>query len=272
MAPATKVTVVDNHVLRNLSHGAPPKPPEGSTWDFGEAQEVQPKSFPKGCGERRNTSGIVQGTHMSTPDADVAEASRRYFNRWAPRYDHSVARIWFRENHRLLVQAVEPSADARILDLGCGTGQLAARLAQRVPHGIVVGVDPAEEMIRVARRQHRRKNLSFEVGSSAAIPAGAAAFDVVVSTISFHHWTRPVESLREITRVLGPEGRLLILDFCRDSLFMAALDHVQRWLQPSHVGIASANEMRRYFSRAGFHRLRITQPRWLLMLAEGSSG
>ncbi len=206
---------------------------------------------------------------MASPEAN---ASRRYFNRWAARYDRSLAQIWFRENHRLIVRAVDPPADAQILDLGCGTGQLAARLAQQVPHGTVIGVDPADEMIRVARRQHRHKNLRFEVGSSDAIPVGEAAFDVVVSTISFHHWTRPVESLREIARVLRSDGRLLILDFCRDNLFMAVLDQAQRWLQPSHFCIASANEMRRYCSRAGFHRLRITQPRWFLMLAEARRG
>jgi ubiquinone/menaquinone biosynthesis C-methylase UbiE len=209
---------------------------------------------------------------MSSPDDNVVEASRRYFNRWAKRYDHSVAQIWFRQNHRLIVQAIDPPENARILDLGCGTGQLADRLARRVPDGTVFGVDPAEEMIRVARRQHRRGNLHFEVGSSEAIPADAGAFDVVVSTISFHHWARPVQSLREIARVLKPSGRLMILDFCRDNLFVAALNQLQRWLQPSHAGIASAKEMRRYCSRAGFRRLRITRPRWLLMLTAGTSG
>ena len=208
---------------------------------------------------------------MSSSHTDIAEASRRYFNRWASGYDRSVAQVWFRENHRLIVAAVHPPADAWILDLGCGTGQLAAQLAKRVPDGRVLGVDPAEEMIRVARR-HRRKNLSFEVGSSNAIPAGAGAFDVVVSTISFHHWMQPEKSLREVARVLKRDGRLLILDFCRDNLFVAALDHVQRWLQPSHFGIASADEMRHYCSRAGLPRTRITEPRCFLMLAEGRRG
>src|SRR5690349_6627304 len=89
----------------------------------------------------RHWTGMLQRRHaesaphtpMSASDTDVAGASRRYFNQWATRYDDSWAQIWFRENHRLIVQAMDPPADARILDLGCGTGQLAARLAQRVP-------------------------------------------------------------------------------------------------------------------------------------------
>lgn len=201
----------------------------------------------------------------------TADASTRYFNRWASRYDRSVAQIWFHENHRLIVQAVDPPADARILDIGCGTGQLAARLAQRVRRGSVLAVDPAEEMIRAARRR-RRRNLRFKVGSSDAIPASAASFDIVVSTISFHHWTRPVASLREIARVLRPNGRVLILDLCRDNPLVGAVDYVQRWLQPSHFAIASTNEMRRYCSRAGFRQVRITKPRWFLLLAQAVRG
>src|ERR1700690_3548227 len=103
---------------------------------------------------------------MSSPDTEIANASRRQFNQWAKWYDRSWTQIWFRENHRLIVEAMDPPADGSILDLGCGTGQLAARLARRVPHGTVLGVDPAEEMIGVAQRQHRRrKNLRFEMGS-----------------------------------------------------------------------------------------------------------
>ena len=207
---------------------------------------------------------------MTSSQARVADASRRYFNRWARGYDFSPAQLWFRQNHRLLVAAVNPAADARILDLGCGTGQLAVRLAQHVPKGNVLGVDPAEEMLRVARRHGGgRRNLRFAAGSGDQIPADAASFDVAVSTISFHHWSRPAESLREIARVLKPGGRLFILDFCRDNPLTNAFDALARLLQPAHFGIASSEEMRGYFVGAGFREVRITRPRWFLMLTQG---
>jgi|SRR5579862_77377 len=216
-----------------------------------------------------NRSLVLTCRPMSLSENDVADASRRYFNNWATGYDRSWAQIWFRENHRLIVQAVDPPRDACILDLGCGTGQLAARLAEHVPDGGVVGIDPAEEMIRIAREHQRdRSNVRFELGSSDAIPADAGTFDVAVSTISFHHWTRPADSLREIARVLKPKGRVLILDLCRDRGFMEVFDRLQRWLQPSHAGMASTRDMRAYCSHAGFRNIQISKPRWLLMLTQ----
>ena len=208
---------------------------------------------------------------MSTSHTVIAAASRRYFNRWAGGYDRSLAQVWFRENHRVILEVLDPRVDARVLDLGCGTGRLARRVAARVPQGAVLGIDPADEMIRVAAR-HSGENLRFAVGSSEAIPAGEGAFDAAVSTISFHHWARPAESLREIARVLRPGGRVLILDLCCDDPLMGVVDRVQRWLQPSHAGAATAAEMRAYCAQAGFRDVRITRPRWLLMLTDARLG
>lgn len=202
---------------------------------------------------------------MKTTQA-IARESQHYFNRWAKRYDRSPAQRWFRENHRLVVEAVDPPPDARILDLGCGTGQLATSLAEHVPQGSVLGIDPAEEMIRVASKRNG-PNLRFAVGSGDAIPADSASFDFAVSTISFHHWVQPRASLEEIARVLAPGGRLFILDFCRDNPLVAIFDSLARRFQPSHFRIASSDEMRGYLSAAGFREVKIARRRWLLISA-----
>jgi ubiquinone/menaquinone biosynthesis C-methylase UbiE len=207
---------------------------------------------------------------MSQPETRTAHAAQRYFNRWAKRYDRSPAQRWFRENHRLVMETVDPPSDARIVDLGCGTGQLATSLAEHVPRGGVLGLDPAEQMIRVASKR-KAPNLRFVVGSSDAIPADARSFDVAVSTISFHHWTQPGKSLEEIARVLAPGGRLFILDFCRDNPLMVVFDSLARRFQPSHYRIASSEEMRRHLSAAGFRRVVVTRSRWVLMLAQATA-
>ena len=95
-----------------------------------------------------------------------------------------------------------------ILDVGCGTGRLLRRLTEAYPHAAALGVDPAPGMVRVARRN----GLEAVVGSAEALPLPDRAFDLVVTTMSFHHWGDQVAGLAEIRRVLAPGGHLLLVD------------------------------------------------------------
>jgi len=208
---------------------------------------------------------------MNTTEEQAHNIEKAYFNRWAKSYDRSLAQLWLRKNYRLMVETLDPPPSAHILDIGCGTGQLAARLAARVPDGRVLGVDPAEEMIKVARqRTEGMACLVFEVGQSDALPAEDNSFDMALSTISFHHWTHPTESLREIARVLKPGGRLFILDFCRDNPLVKLDDWFWWRIQKSHFGAATSADMRMWFDAAGFQDIRVTKPRWLVMLVQGT--
>lgn len=135
----------------------------------------------------------------------------------ARRYD-AVARLLFRSFYRGVATDVAlavPRGD-RVLEVGCGSGRLATELACR--HGLdVTGVDLDPAMIGVARAHvgacrdgHPRP--AFAVGDAASLPFPDASFDVVVSTLSMHHWADPAAGLAEIARVLRPSGRALIWD------------------------------------------------------------
>ena len=93
----------------------------------------------------------------------------------------------------------------RVLDVGCGTGRLAARLAER--HGcLVAGVDASPEMLAVARGRVP-PDVRLEHARAEQLPFAAASFDRVAMTLVFHHLDRP-RALAETRRVLAPAGKL----------------------------------------------------------------
>ncbi len=106
--------------------------------------------------------------------------------------------------------------DARILEVGCGPGRLAIRLATE--HGLdVTGLDLDPAMIERARANATdangaRRPPSFVVGDVAALPFPDASFDLVVSTLSMHHWADATAGLTEVARVLRSDGRALVWD------------------------------------------------------------
>jgi len=104
-----------------------------------------------------------------------------------------------------------------VLDVGCGTGSLAIAAARRVGEGGVVhGVDPSAELLARACKKARRARVevTFGVATGEALPLPDASFDVVLSTLVFHHLSHDTlrASVAEIRRVLKPGGRMLAVD------------------------------------------------------------
>lgn len=135
-----------------------------------------------------------------------------------PRGYEVLANIWFlglraRVWDRLVaLSGAEPGQ--RVLDVGCGTGYFARRVARAVsPSGTVVGIDPSASMLDYAAR-HAPANLTFQVAGAEYLPFSGQSFDLVVSSLAFHHFPgdRRREAVREMFRVLRPGGRLFIAD------------------------------------------------------------
>jgi SAM-dependent methyltransferase len=104
---------------------------------------------------------------------------------------------------------------ASVLEVGCGPGRLSILLARR--HGLrVTGLDLDPEMIELARANAARARdgdtPSFVVGNVSALSFPDESFDLVVTTLSMHHWTEASRGLSEIGRVLRPRGRALVWD------------------------------------------------------------
>ena len=101
---------------------------------------------------------------------------------------------------------------ARVLDIGCGPGQLAAELAQRGLRVTATDLDPAMVERAEIRLAAVDPAADAVVADVAALPFDDGAFDLVISTLSLHHWGDVPAGAREIARVLAPRGRALVFD------------------------------------------------------------
>ena len=112
--------------------------------------------------------------------------------------------------HRRIASEV-PIDLGRMLDVGCGPGQLTRRIARERAGLSVVGLDPSADMIRQAGNAPSLPNLEFRVGSPAS--AGfSEEFDFALSVLSFHHWEEPEAELSAIHGALRSGGRLWIYE------------------------------------------------------------
>ena len=107
----------------------------------------------------------------------------------------------------ILCEVGQISGRDRVLELGCGPGDVAIQLA--AVSAEVTGIDFSENMIEIARA--RFPELAFEVADAEKLPFKDASFDVVVSNYTAHHFARPQEVFEEARRVLRPDGRLAVI-------------------------------------------------------------
>lgn len=139
------------------------------------------------------------------------------FNRWAERYErHPLQRLIFAPVQRTLLEvaATEVPQPRAILDVGCGTGRLLRAASTSFPSARLEGVDAAPEMVRVAQAMAPAgAGITFRLSGAEKLPFGDATFDLVFSTMTFHHWSDQRAGIGEVARVLAPGGRWLLADF-----------------------------------------------------------
>ena len=148
----------------------------------------------------------------------------RLFDRTARTYDLlndalslRLHRLWKRQAVALL----QPRPGERMVDLCCGTADLALLLAERVrPHGGVIGVDGSAAALALARQRAAARPwlpLEFVHGDVLALPLPPGAADGVMMAYGLRNLASASAGLRVIRRLLRPHGRAVVLDFNRPS-------------------------------------------------------
>ena len=155
---------------------------------------------------------------MALHDHDVGR-----FNRWSSHYDRSILQhvLFGPVQEATLKEAVREANDVNaVLDIGCGTGRLLRRIARQYPGAELVGVDPAPGMVRQAQSQgSSEQHVEFVNAQAEKLPFPDASFDLVFTTVSFHHWADQSQGLNEVRRVLRNEGLFVLTDVMASGLF-----------------------------------------------------
>jgi ubiquinone/menaquinone biosynthesis C-methylase UbiE len=104
-------------------------------------------------------------------------------------------------------------AGCRVLDVGCGSGDVLCRLAARLPQIEALGVDfSAAQIVRARRRAAGIANVSFAIGDAMNLPLPDSSRDLVISIAALKFWPDPLQGLRELRRVCRPTGRVWIAE------------------------------------------------------------
>jgi SAM-dependent methyltransferase len=156
-----------------------------------------------------------------------------------------------------LLRLAAPRRGQRWLEVACGPGIISRRLAGEVGGtGEVHGVDVTPAMIEVARRETVAAgagNATFALGDATALEEADGAFDGIITRFSLHHIPAPGRVLREMARVVGPGGVVVVADHLADEDAEAAAwsQEIERLRDPSHWACLTLGRLRRLGAAAG---------------------
>ena len=182
------------------------------------------------------------------------EQLRTEFNEWARAGKGESMERGHRPVGEQAIARMDVPADARVLDVGCGSGWATRLLAEYAPNGRVTGIDISDEMIRMARESSQAHgNVDYQMASAEQLPFEDNEFTHAFSMESLYYYRNIPKALNEIHRVLKPGG-----------LFVAVVDlyweseATHQWIDTLKVPVEllSIDEYRSLFTEAGFENVR----------------
>lgn len=210
---------------------------------------------------------------MSQPAAHRRRrAVQREFARISKHYSRAAARRGAGREARAIVQWLCPRPDERVLDAACGPARLARAFASHVK--VVHGLDLCPHMVEAGRRLVRPNGapILLAVGDLECLPYFHRGFDLIVSAYVFANLPHPLRVLREFRRVLGPGGRIAMVDVVapENRAQRLLLNRLESMRGQIPTRLRSASQFQRLFEQAGlriestrFHRRRARFRDWL---------
>jgi SAM-dependent methyltransferase len=220
-----------------------------------ELGQPPPPAAGPGAGKKFS---LRQSAPVLLPRKPSGYESVEDFDELSPVYTAAIApfsRPVFEETVRAMTPYLSPRA--RILDTSCGPGLELCQLARLVPEGEVVGADLSAGMVTRAAEtaaQQGLGNVAFFQADVGNLPRRfQGQFDLIFCSLSFHHYPEPLQALKQMHRVLRPEGKVFIVD-AGPAWMKTMASPLCKLGDPGWVAFRTGEEFQQLCAEAGFAR------------------
>ncbi len=182
----------------------------------------------------------------------LESAIRREYDSLAAHYDERWRR-YIDETLNAVTTGLMLEGQERILDVPCGTGELSRRLLDIWPRLDIVGADISPGMLDQAKEKDERRRVSWVEAPVVELPFAEDEFDCVICVNSFHYFSEPEKALSEFRRVVRPDGKLVLLDWCDDYISCKLCSLWLRWTDAAFYRTYSLRACQSFATQADLH-------------------
>jgi ubiquinone/menaquinone biosynthesis C-methylase UbiE len=170
------------------------------------------------------------------------------FGKRASVYDESYEGKFSRRFYKLLLDNVDLKPKSKILDVGCGTGEILKRLSHQ-ENILGYGIDVEENMVGIAKR--KCPDMKIQISKSDYLPFTNESFDIIIACMAYHHFENRIGFAREAARVLKKGGKLYVVDPNFPAILRKVFNKILRHINTTGH-FSDSNEICTDFASFGF--------------------
>ena len=171
--------------------------------------------------------------------------AHKYNNLWVQKYSLGPTR---REVKKIVLPLLEKNNELKILDIGCGTGQLIKEISDQYNEVDYLGIDVAENMIEVAKKNNKGKNVKFKTSSIESFENNDK-YDIIICTHAFPYFPNKQEMIKKMAGLCNKKGQVIIVNSSTNSLKDLIINFFLK-ATTSKAKYLSIDEMKKLFKSA----------------------
>lgn len=171
--------------------------------------------------------------------------AHKYNNLWVQKYSLGPTR---REVKKIVLPLLEKNNELKILDIGCGTGQLIKEISDQYNEVDYLGIDVAENMIEVAKKNNKGKNIEFKNSAIESFESNEK-YDIIICTHAFPYFPNKQEMIKKMAGLCNKKGQVIIVNSSTNSLKDLIINFFLK-ATTSKAKYLSIDEMKKLFKGA----------------------